>query len=380
MQMPVQTLDAYYQLHLLASYGWVFTQLFLVASLLLIGSTKFGRSAFLSISQKTKKWPLAAILFFFSTAVFLEIVKATIFHHVIVKKALLEASQAPSLLGYLGSQVPSIVATALLFSILGLILIYILKRRNSLTWLWLAIAVTAIVSGGLAARPFFRDAVPLGNSTVEQEIVGLLHRAGVPANRIAIEDCSSQSECPPGQVIGLGPTKLMLFDRRLASRTPKDRLLQVAAHEAKHFLIDNDLKPIIAVFLLCSFVFFVAQISIQLVRRSEGDQAARVQLALTTYAFGMIAFLLAQPIVTTWHRGLEVEADRFGLELNRNNQALIDIMWADTKQNPIAYKQTPITKYFRATHPQIKDRIHMAETYHPWVEGKPLRYGIYFSE
>ena len=104
-----------------------------------------------------------------------------------------------------------------------------------------------------------------------------------------------------------------------------------------------------------------------------------MQLVLTAYAFGTIAFLLAQPVVTTWHRNLELEADRFGLEFNRNNQALIDIMWADVKQNPMAYRYTPITKFLRATHPQIKDRIALAETYRPWIDGDSLQHGAYFS-
>lgn len=379
MQVPAQTLDAYYQLHQLASYGWILTQLLVIASLFLIGLTNFGRTAFLSLSKRIRRWPVAAILFFFAMAIFLELVKATIFHHLIVKKTLLEANQAPSLVGYLGSQVPSILTTALLFSILGLALVFILKHKSALTWLWLAIGATIIASCVFTVRPYFRDTTALGHSPAEKKIVQLLQQVGIPSDRIALEDCGSHSDCPPGQVIGLGPSKLMLLDRRLTSRTPEDQLLQVAAHEAKHFLIDNDLKPVIAVFLLSSFVFLVAQISIRLVRRREQDQAALVQTAITAYAFGLIAFLLAQPIVTTWHRGLEVEADRFGLELSRNNQALIDIMWVDARENPIAYKQTPITKYFRATHPQIKDRIHMAETYRPWIEGKPLRYGMYFS-
>lgn len=380
MQIPAQTLDAYYQLHQLFSLGWLFTQVVLIAGLLLMGLTNIGRSIFLSISRIIRPWPLAAVLFYFSIAVALKLVQSTIVHRLIVARSKLDATEAPSLLGLLGSQASEILTSALLLSVLGLALIFILRRRGALTWLWLAIAITVIASVALTARPHFRDTTPLGNSPVEQKIVQLLQRAGIPSDRIALEDCSSQSDCPPGQVIGLGPTKLMLFDRRLTSRTPEEQLLQVAAHEAKHFLIDNDLKPVIAIFLICSFAFLGTQISIRLVHRNERDPIALVQPVLTAYAFGLVAFLLAQPAVKTWHQNLELEADRFGLEFNRNNQALIDIMWADAKQNPIAYRHSPITKLFRATHPQIKDRIHLAETYRPWIDGEPIKYDAYFSE
>jgi Zn-dependent protease with chaperone function len=380
MQIPIQTLDAYYHLQELVSLGWVLTQIVLIAGLLLAGLSNTGRSTFILISKRVRSQPLAAVLFYFSIAVVLKLAQSAIVHWLVVKKSHLDATEAPSFLAFLGSQASDILVSALLMSVLGLALIFILKRRAAFTWLWLAVTVTVIAAAALTVRPYFRDTHPLGSSPTEQKIAQLLLRAGISADRIALEDCSRKSDCPPGQVIGLGPTKLMLFDSRLTSRTPEDQLLQVAAHEAKHFLIDNDLKPIIAIFLICCFVFLVAQISIRLVHRNEQDRTALVQLVPTAYAFGIVAFLLAQPFVTTFHRNLELEADRFGLEFHRNNQALIDIMWMDAKQNPMAYKHTLITKYFRSTHPQIKDRINLAETYHPWVEGEPLRYGAYFSK
>ena len=380
MQIPVETLDAYYQLHQLASLGWLSGQVVLIAGLLVMGSTRIGRSVLLSISKKVRPWPLATALFYFSIAVVLKLVQTIITFFLIAEKSQLDITEAPSFLAFIGSQIPGILIWALLLAVLGLIAIFILRNVTTFTWLWLAIAITIIASVTLAARPHFRDTTPLGNSPTEQKIVNLLQRTGVPIDRIALEDCSSQSDCPPGQVIGLGPTKLMVFDHRLASRTPEDQLLQVAAHEAKHFLIDNDLKPIIAVFLICCFVFSITQISIRFVWRKGRDRVALVQLVLTAYAIGLVAFLLAQPIFTTWHRSLELEADRFALELYRNNQALIDIMWVDAKQNPMAYRQTPVTKFLRATHPQIKDRIDLAKSYHPWIDGEPLKYAAYFSD
>lgn len=380
MQLPAQTLDAYYQLQQFVSFGWLFSHVLLISGLLFMGSTTIGRSVLLSISKKVRPWPLAATLFYFSIAVVLKLVQSIITYLLIVKKSQLDATEAPSLLGSLLAQVPGVLVSALVLSALGLILIFILRKKTALTWLWLAISVTTLASVALTVHPYFQDTIPLGNSPTEQKIVQLLQRAGIPSDRIALEDCNSQSDCPPGQVIGLGPTKLIMFDSRLTSRTPEDQLLQVAAHEAKHFLIDNDLKPIIVIFLICCFIFFITQISIRLLYRNEPDQIALVQRVPTAYAFGLIAFLFVQPIVKTWHQELELEADLFGLEFNRDNQALIDIMWTDAKQNPMAYRYTPITRFLRATHPQIKDRIHLAESYRPWIDGKPLKYGAYLSD
>ena len=380
MQIPPETLKAYYQLHQLVSVGWLAGQIALIAGHLLMGSTQMGRSLLQSISKKVRPWPLAAVLFYFSVAGALKLAQTVITFFLIERKSQLDRTEAPSFLAYIGSQTPGILTWALLLAVFGLIAIYILRNLKAFTWLWAAVAFTIIAGVTLAMRPHFRDTTPLGNSPSEQKIAQLLQRTGVPIDRIALEDCSGSSDCPPGQVIGLGPTKLMLFDRRLTSRTPEDQLLQVAAHEAKHFLIDSDLKPIAVVFLICCFTFSITQIVIRFVLRKGQDRVALVQSVLTAYAVGFAALLLAQPVITTWHRNLELEADRFALELYRNNQALVDIMWADAKHNPMAYRQTPITKFLRATHPQIKDRIDLAKSYHPWVDNEPLKYEAYFSD
>jgi len=380
MQLTDHTLDAYYQLQQLVSFGWLFSQILMIVVLLFMGSTTIGQMVFLSISKKVRPWLLAATLFYFFIGVVLKLAQSTITYLLIIKKSQLDATEVPSFFSFLAGQAPGVLASSLLLSFLGLILILILRKKTALTWLWLAIAITILAGMILMVRPLFRDTIPLGNSPTEQKIVQMLQQVGIPSNRIALEDCSSYSDCPPGQVIGLGPTKLMLFDHRLTLRTPEDQLLQVAAHEAKHFLIDNDLKPIIAIFLICFFIFFITQLSIHFLCHNGLDRVALVQLVPIAYSFGLIAFLLAQPIVTTWHRNLELEADRFGLEFNRDNQALTSIMWADAKQNPMRYRYTCITKFFRATHPQIKDRIDLAESYRPWIDGSSLKYDAYLSD
>lgn len=379
MEVSAQSLETYYHLQQYLNVGWALTQIVAIASMLLIGLTSFGRSAFLSIAKVIKPWPLAAIVFYFSIALVVKVIQSTIIHHLMVKKSQVDESDAPSLLHFLAGELPTILASALLLAVLGLALVFVLRRKNSLTWLWLAVIVTAIASATLALNPYFSNTNSLGNAPSEQKIAQLLTRVGIPPNRIATEDCSDSSDCPPGHVIGLGPTKTMLLDRRLTSKTPENQLLQVVAHEAKHFVLDNDLKPILAIFLICSFVFLLTQLGVSALQRRAHDQSEYVSLVPIAYGIGLAAFLLAQPAVTTFQRNLELEADRFGLELNRDNRALIDIMRADAKQNLMLYRYTPITKYFRATHPQISDRIHLAETYQPWLRGEPLKYRKYIS-
>ncbi len=81
-----------------------------------------------------------------------------------------------------------------------------------------------------------------------------------------------------------------------------------------------------------------------------------------------------------YRQHLEFEADRFGLEFNRDNQALIDIMRSEATANPMFFRYTPATRYFRATHPEIGARIRFAETYRPLLNGQAMIYAQYFRE
>jgi Zn-dependent protease with chaperone function len=380
MELSPETFEAYYQLQMRFNIGWICIQMVFILSLLFMGLTRIGQAAYVSISGRIKVWPLAVIAFYFLTAFALKVIQSAIVHPLISQKAQLDGASAPAFLALVGAQVPANIGSALVLALSGLGLVLILSQKSRLTWLWLAVIVTGIASGYLAVRPSLLHTTPLGDSPVEQRMVQMLERAGISPDRVALVDCSELSDCPPGQVIGLGPTKLMLFDGRLASKTPEDQLLQVAAHEAKHFLLDNDFKPVIAIFLICSFVLLAGQGFIQWVSHGPRNRNESVSLVLGACAVGLIAYLLAQPIVTTFQRNLEHEADIFGLELNRDNQALSDIMWADAEANPMLYRHTPITRYFRATHPQIRDRLDTAATYKPWLTGEPLRYGQWISE
>jgi Zn-dependent protease with chaperone function len=380
MDLPAQTLAAYYELQRYFNAWWVVSRLVLIGIPTLLGVTSIGGAILRCLSRLLKPWPVAACALYFSVALLVRLIQTTILHHVLAKKCQLEGTPAPSWFGFVAGQLPTILLSALVIAAFGLALIFILERKSRFTWLWLALALTVIITAALALAPYLTETAPLGSSATELNLARLLQRVGTPKEKIRTEDCQAKDDCPPGHVVGIGPTKMILLDRRLTSRTPENQLLQVMAHEAKHFLLDNDFKPVIAIFLICAWVCLATQICVNGLRRRVLGDGARVLLVLPVCGIGFIAFLLAQPAVTTFQCNLELEADRFGLELQRDNSALLEIMRADEKENPMLYRYTLITRYFRATHPQISDRINLAETYKPWRHGEPLKYQQYMSK
>ena len=90
------------------------------------------------------------------------------------------------------------------------------------------------------------------------------------------------------------------------------------------------------------------------------------------------AALVLMPVGLAFSRHLEHEADRFALELTRDNRAAATAfvrLQSENLGNP-----TPgmLYRLFRASHPSLAERIEFANDYRPWEQGKPLRYGSLF--
>jgi STE24 endopeptidase len=381
---PALVQGAYYALQEKFNIGWAVNQLIAISFPILLFFTGWGSKAYDFLYKHLRVWTLAAFAYFFSIVFAISIAELVIVHNLLAIKAELDGSAMPMLLFFLSAKLPSAVLTSSLVAIAGIVLCYFLRKRNKLTWLWLSILTTGFVSIALMLAPYFSNRQPLGTTPVESKIAALAARVGIPPERIAKENCENGSECPPGHVIGIGPTRLMLLDSRLTSKTPEDQLLQVIAHETKHYLLDNGIKPAALLFVICVAVFLPTQaLSFQIIswRKNQNKSIAdEPKLVPLVYGLGLAIFILLLPAITTYWRHVEFEADRFGLEFNRDNKALIDIMRADAASNPMLFKYTPVTKYFRATHPEISARIELAETYHPWLSNQPLVYEQYFKD
>jgi len=83
---------------------------------------------------------------------------------------------------------------------------------------------------------------------------------------------------------------------------------------------------------------------------------------------------LGVPFFNLFARHIEIEADRFGLELTHENQATA-MMFAKDAQSDLPPEWDAFFLTFRATHPSAGERICFANTYKPWEQGVPLAYG-----
>jgi Zn-dependent protease with chaperone function len=100
------------------------------------------------------------------------------------------------------------------------------------------------------------------------------------------------------------------------------------------------------------------------------DVASLPLLALLIAVF----FLIVQPIAFAYSRKIEREADRFGLEITRNNYAMASALTLLHDVNLAHPNPGPLSQPWRLRHPPIAERIAFANTYRPWETVQPLTY------
>ena len=105
-----------------------------------------------------------------------------------------------------------------------------------------------------------------------------------------------------------------------------------------------------------------------------GDVAS-LPLLLLLLQLGSFAILPAALALSRW---MEHEADRFGLELTRDNRAAA-LAFVKLQQNNLSIPRPgPLFMWWRGSHPSLGDRIDFANEYRPWERCEPLQYSDRF--
>jgi STE24 endopeptidase len=270
------------------------------------------------------------------------------------------------------------LAVRLVFASLLLWLPYrLIARSPRRWWLYCALALIpfaflALVAWPVWVKPLTTAYKPLDNRPLDARIEALAARCGV-ANVPVFVGGNDTS------VTGLGPTNRVLLQTNLASVETPDQIDFTIAHELKHYVMGDNWKglAIISAFLLVGF-WLVDRLGRAAIRRfspswgfSELSDPASFPLIVFLLT---VLWLAVLPFFNLFARHIEIEADRFGLELTHQNHAAALIFVRDA-QTDNAPDWDTFFLIFQATHPSCAERIRFANNYKPWEQGAPLVYG-----
>jgi Zn-dependent protease with chaperone function len=233
-------------------------------------------------------------------------------------------------------------------------------------------------------HPLFNKFGPMKDKSLETEILALAKRAGIEGGRVYEVDKSVDTKAVNAYVTGLGHTKrIVLWDTIIAKLEPRE-LMPVMGHEMGHFVLGHVHKRILLASLTVFLSLYVAHRSADgLIRRHRArfgfdrlsDVAALPLIILLTNGLA----LAVSPIFLAYSRHIEHEADRFGLEITRDNHAAATAFVKLQYENLGVPRPHPLVVFLRSSHPPLGDRIDFANNYRPWETGAPLRYDALFK-
>lgn len=266
---------------------------------------------------------------------------------------------------------------------------YLLLRRSPRRW-WLyaglatiPIATFVLVISPVWVDPLFNEFGPMQDRALESRILKLAERAGIPGSRVYQVNKSVDTKMVSAYVTGVGATKrIVLWDTLLGKLEP-DQVAFVVAHEMGHFVLHHVLTLIaVATLLVTGSLYVVHRVAGRLIarfsRRFGFTQLSDVASFPLLLLLGGAVSLVATPLVLAFSRHQEHEADRFALELTRDNRAAATTFVRLQEENLSVPRPGPLYRLWRGSHPSLGDRVDFANRYRPWERGEELRYGNRF--
>jgi len=291
---------------------------------------------------------------------------------------------------WFGDELKGLVVGLIIGSLLLWVPYLLVKKSPRRWWLWtslLAIPLAAffILIAPIVIDPLFNKFGPMKDKELEQSILQLASRAGIDGARVFEVDKSADTNTVNAYVTGFGSSKrIVLWDTTIKKLAP-DELLFVMSHEMGHYVLGHVVRSIFffaGLILVTLFVFdrlqagMIARFSSRFGFTELSDIAS---LPLILLLVGVLSFFIT-PIAAGYSRWQEHEADRFGLEITRDNHAAAEAFVKLQQENLGVPRRGLLYKLWRADHPLLGERIDFCNEYKPWEQGKPGRYEHLFKQ
>ncbi|MDB5363062.1 MAG: Zn-dependent protease with chaperone function [Rhodospirillales bacterium] len=261
----------------------------------------------------------------------------------------------------------------------------ILYRSPRRWWLWTTAALTPVmlvlfILSPIWIAPLFNHFGPMQDKVLEAKVLALAQRGGIQGAPVFEVDASVDSRRLEAYVTGFGPTKRIVLYDTLIGAMDEPEVMFVVGHEMEHYLM-GDVWKILVIFIviLLGGMFLVdrgGRVALARWHARFGfcDLADPASLPLLLFGLSFVV-LLVTPGLMAFQRSVEHEADRFGLEITRNNEAAARAFVKLGTESLGLPDPGWLERTFRMSHPSLADRITFANDYHPWADGEPLVYG-----
>jgi STE24 endopeptidase len=269
---------------------------------------------------------------------------------------------------WMGDQMKGLAVSLVLGGLLVMLLFGVVRRLPRTWWIWgagvtILFLIFTILITPVYIVPIFNKVKRLDDPKIVDPILSMARANGIPAKDVYTMDASRQTTRMSANVSGFANTMRITLNDNLLRRGSAEEIQAVMGHEMGHYVMNHIYKDILflTIVTVLSFAYLHWGLDWMLRRwggkwqiRGVGDTAV---LPLVVLLFSIFGFVIT-PVMNTWTRTQEYEADMYGLNTSRQPdgfaQAAIHL-GEYRKMNP-----GPIEEWIFFDHPSGRNRIYAA--------------------
>ena len=228
---------------------------------------------------------------------------------------------------WMGDQLKGFAVNLVLGGIALMILFATVRRMTRTWWIWGAVvswllSIVAVLIAPVFIIPIFNTPKLLESPHITQPILAMARANGIPVHDVFEIDASKQSTRMSANVSGFGRTMRITLNDNLLRRGSPEEIQAVMGHEMGHYALNHIYNWIIflLIVIVCFFAFLRWGVEWSLARwggkwqvRGIGDTAVVPLVVLLASIF----FFVLTPVMNTFIRTQEHEADMYGLNASR---------------------------------------------------------------
>ncbi|HET9397506.1 MAG TPA: M48 family metallopeptidase [Sphingomicrobium sp.] len=273
----------------------------------------------------------------------------------------------------LSTLITSLVAALFLMGVYWLI-----RRTGKRWWLWSGGLFAAglafvILLSPVLIEPLFNKYEPVPAGEVRDAVVEMAGRAGVPPDRVFMYNGSRQSNNFTANAGGVGNTARVAISDVALKSASMDEVRAVTGHEIGHYVLKHTWYGIAFFAIATVVLFWLANRLFPRVARAFGSNASIGDpRGLPVLMFIGAAFmLLISPLLNSFARTIETDADQYSLETENRPDGLASALVKTAEYRyPRPGKLEEILFY---DHPSVEARVRRAMQWkaeHPPASGQ----------
>lgn len=201
---------------------------------------------------------------------------------------------------------------------------------------------------------------PMEDGVLKNKILALSEKAGIDNLDIRVIEKSNETSGMNAYMTGIHNSRRIVFWDTTINKLTDEEILSVAAHEMGHYKLGHITQSIVlGCFGICVICFCVHVI----MKKYKGSEYQKIDnLPQLLFIINVIT-LISLPIENAYSRKIEIEADKFAMEITNDRQTngILELRFIKSNLSPVDVD--PLYKWLACDHPTAKTRIELSNNF-----------------